>query len=166
MLILRSFLTLALMAGTGFAESAEPPKFYKLDFVVKEVEGGKVVNSRAYSILASTESSYSASIRAGSKVPLPASSASGSPVAYADVGTNIDCRSLREVQQHDLALNVSADIASTVREQGSNEPPVIRQNKWTSSVIVPLRKASLIFSSDDATTKRQLQLELTATPVP
>ena len=160
--LIRSSLALALMAATAFAENAEPPKFYKLDFVVKEVEGGKVLNARAYSMLASTDSN--GSIRAGSKVPMPASP--GEKAAYIDVGTNIDCRAIHEVQQHDLALNVAAEISSTVREQAANESPLIRQNKWNSSVIVSMKKPAIIFSSDDATTKRQMQLELTATPVP
>ncbi len=160
--MLRSILAIALMAGTGFAESAEPPKFYKLDFVVKEVEGGKVLNSRAYSMLASTEGN--SSLRTGSKVPAPAPSG-GPPPNFIDVGTNIDCRAIKELQQHDLALFVTADISSTVHDPAMPDYPVIRQNKWSSNVIVPLRKPTLIFSSDDATTKRQLQLELTATPI-
>jgi hypothetical protein len=32
-------------------------------------------------------------------------------------------------------------------------------------VIVPLKKPTVIFSSDDLTTKHQMQLELTATPI-
>jgi hypothetical protein len=43
--------------------------------------------------------------------------------------------------------------------------PVIRQNRWSSNVVVPLKKPTLIFASDDATSKRQMQLELTAAPV-
>ena len=43
--------------------------------------------------------------------------------------------------------------------------PMIRQNRWTSNVVVPLKKPTVIFSSDDLTTKHQMQLELTATPI-
>jgi hypothetical protein len=31
---------------------------------------------------------------------------------------------------------------------------------------VPIRKPTVIFSSDDTTTKHQMQVELTATPIP
>ncbi len=43
--------------------------------------------------------------------------------------------------------------------------PTVRQNKWDSTVIVPLKKPTVLFSSDDLTSKRQMQLELTATPI-
>jgi len=42
----------------------------------------------------------------------------------------------------------------------------VRQNKWGSIVLVALRKPTVIFSSDDLTSKHQVQLELTATPIP
>jgi hypothetical protein len=32
-------------------------------------------------------------------------------------------------------------------------------------VIVPLKKPTVVFSSDDVASKRQMQLELTATPI-
>jgi hypothetical protein len=33
-------------------------------------------------------------------------------------------------------------------------------------VIVPVKKPTVIFVSDDMSSKRQMQLELTATPIP
>jgi hypothetical protein len=108
-----------------------------------------------------------ASIRAGSKVPVPA----GTSFQYIDVGVNIDCRDIRDLQR-DLAVFVSADISSMPSESASPAPagpaapmPVVRQNRWSSLVVVPLKKPTLIFSSDDLASKRQMQLELTATPI-
>jgi hypothetical protein len=157
-------ITLALLAGTAFAQTetkpVEDPPFYRLDFVVKELEGGKVVNSRAYSMsISNTRGSQNASIRTGSKVPVTGSD--GKP-SYVDLGINFDCRNARTMGSS-LALYVSAE-ASSVAEPASN-PPVIRNNRWGSDVIVPLRKPTTIFSSDDAMSKRQMQLELTATPI-
>jgi hypothetical protein len=162
MLILRSFVALALMAGIGFAESAEAPKFYKLDFVVKEIESGRVVTSRAYSMLVATDST--GSLRAGSKVPMR-TSGDGSPVSFIDVGTNFDCKAIKESPQHDLSLFLTAEISSTVHDAAKPDYFVVRQNKWSSTIIVPVKKATVIFSSDDATAKAQVQLELTATPI-
>jgi len=161
MLMLRSFLSLALMAGTGLAESGEAPKFYKLDFVVKEVESGRVMTSRAYSMLVATDST--GSLRAGSKVPIR--TADGAAASFVDVGTNFDCKIMKESPQHDLSLFLTAEISSTVHDTAKPDYPVIRQNKWSSNIVVPMKKASVIFSSDDATTKGQVQLELTATPI-
>src|SRR3954471_24624026 len=91
---------LALAAGTCLGQSIEPTKFYKLEFVVKEVEGAKVVNSRAYFMTVPVEApgqnGGGGSIRTGSRVPVPASSGSG--FNYIDVGVNIDCRGLHETQ--------------------------------------------------------------------
>ncbi|MDQ6759518.1 MAG: hypothetical protein M3Z32_06585 [Acidobacteriota bacterium] len=164
MLILRNCVaTLGLLATTCFAQNQESLQFYKLEFTVKDMEGARALSSRTYSMVTGAGMANS-SIRAGSKVPIPASPGSTQPFTFIELGVNIDCRAIKEVQ-NELSLNVTADISSTGQEAASSAYPIIRQNKWSSSVVVPLRKATLIFSSDDVTTKRQIQLELTATPV-
>jgi hypothetical protein len=60
---------------------------------------------------------------------------------------------------------VTAEVSSAA-ETTDAPAPVIRQVKWNSPVIVPLRKPTIIFSSDDPSSKRQMQLELTAIPIP
>lgn len=159
----------ALLAGACFAQDAAPTKFYKLEFVVKEVEGTRVLNSRAYSVTASTDKGLleRCQIRTGSKVPLPATGpgVGAGQFTYLDVGVNIDCSSLKETQVG-VSLQVTADISSLPQE--STVPvsgQVIRQNRWTSHIVVQPKKPTVIFSSDDLTTKHQMQLELTATPI-
>ena len=65
---------LAMAAGSCLGQAVEPTKFYKMEFVVKEVEGTKVVNSRAYFMTVPVEApgqtSQSGSIRTGSRVPV------------------------------------------------------------------------------------------------
>lgn len=161
-------LALAIASGISFAqepEAAKGPevsKFYKLEFVVKEVEAGKVLNTRAYSMTVEANATGAASsIRTGTKVPY---SSGANQWNYADVGVNIDCRSVRQAQR-DLSLSVSAEISSVQTETGASETsmrPIIRQNRWSSSVIVPLSRPTVLFSSDDPASKRQMQLELTA----
>ncbi|MDQ2949502.1 MAG: hypothetical protein M3Y27_26785 [Acidobacteriota bacterium] len=151
------------LAATCFAQNPDGPKFYKLDFTVKDMEGARSMSSRTYSMVAATDGPNS-SIRAGSKVPIPSSPGSTQPFSFIELGVNIDCRAIKEVQ-NELSLNVTADVSSSGQEATPPAYPIIRQNKWSSSVIVPLRKPTLIFSSDDVTTKRQIQLELTATPI-
>ena len=85
-------------------------------------------------------------------------------MTYIDVGVNIDCRAAKEIQDQ-LALNVAAEISSVAADPSSSTLPLVRQTKWSSNVIVPVRKPTTIFSSDDPTTKRQTQLELTAIPI-
>ena len=89
------------------SEKAAPQEehFYRLDYVVKEVDGGKVVNSRNYSTMITT--GRVAEVRTGNKVPY----SSDKGVAYQDVGMNIDARRPREVENQ-LALEISADLSS------------------------------------------------------
>jgi hypothetical protein len=163
-----SALAVTLLAATCFAEDAAPAKFYKLDFVVKEVEGGKVLNARGYSMtVAEGKLKDHSEIRTGSKVPY-STIAEGGQYTFLDVGVNFDCDHVVSTRDT-MSLVLAADISSVVQEPGSPSapmhPPVVRQNKWTSGVIVPLKKPTVVFSSDDLTTKRQMQVELTATPI-
>ncbi len=167
---------LTLASGLSFAQSQdaskanEPPKFYRLEFVVKEVDGGKVLNTRTYSITVSTDPRDSSTqIRAGGRVPIQTTTAGPTSIQYLDIGVNIDCSNVKEVDRG-LSLRVSADISSVPSEPAASTtgpplPPTLRQNRWAAMTIVPLKKPTLIFSSDDPTSKRQMQLELTATSI-
>ena len=161
-------LALTLLAVTGLGADAVPSKFYKLDFVVKEVEGSKILNARSYSMTVSEDKVTEHSmIRAGSKVPY-STNPDGSQYSYLDLGVSIDCYHVTEM--HDtMSLVITADISSIVQEASPTTPvtrqPVIRQNKWQAGVIVPLKRPTVVFSSDDLTTRRQMQVELTATPI-
>jgi hypothetical protein len=158
-----SLFFFVLLAGRCFAQGPEPaPSFYKLDFALKEVENGKVTNTRTYSMIVSTDKgSPSTSVRTNSKVPM--STAPGQ-FNYYDVGVNIDCSAIRELPR-ELALSVTAEITTTQRDASGLGNPVVRSNRWGSRVAVPLKKPTTLFSSDDTVTKGQLQLELTATPI-
>jgi hypothetical protein len=161
-------LAVTLLATACFGEDAVPPKFYKLDFVVREMEGGKVLNARGYSMTASDkEMNGHSETRTGSKVPY-STTADGSQYTFLDVGVNFDCYHIVE-RRDAVSLVLVADISSVIQEPGSTStpmrPPMVRQNKWNSGVVVPFRKPTVVFSSDDLTTKRQMQVELTATPI-
>jgi hypothetical protein len=163
-----AFLITVLMAGACFAQSEtkkdEQQKFYRLDFVIKEVEAGKVINSRNYSTTTPTRNPPT-QIRTGSKVPRQTGNPAN-PYEYIDVGVNIDCHNAREVENQ-LALSVLVDVSNLAPGQtaGSGALPLLRQNTWQSEVILPFRKPTVIFSSDDPTSTHKMQVELTATPI-
>ncbi len=173
-----AFFTFMLANGVLCAQDTEPAKapakFYKLLFVVKEVDGTKVLNSRSYTITAATDGQHTA-IRTGSKVDVFVGPPSTNNWSQVDLHIKIDCRNVQE-QQNELSLFIDAEVASIAQEpilSGatptgatiSSNAPVIRNNQWGSSVLVPLRKPVVIFSSDDVTSKHQMQVELTATPL-
>jgi hypothetical protein len=160
-------LAAAITAGTCFAQVAvEEARYYRLDFVVKELEGGKVITARNYATTVSSQNRENSSIRTGDKVPLP--TASGGQYTFFDIGVNIDSRVVRATDTQ-LVLFVSTDISSVVSSTPPNPsislPPVVRQNRWSANVVVPLKKATTIFSADGASEKRQMQIEVTAAPV-
>ena len=155
---------LLLLARTTYAqaEKESPSGFYRLDFVTKELDETKVVNTRNYTMIVSD--GKQAQIRTGSRVPMP-QDRNGS-VSYMDLGVSFDCRDIREVAGQ-FSANISVDISSASADTSATPmlPPVIRQLKWNSTAIVPLRKNTQIYSSDDLSSKHKFQIELTATPI-
>lgn len=154
-----------LVAAGCFAQNekskpAEGSKAFQLDFVVKELEDGKVVNSRNYSIMVATPGN-AGSIRAGDKVPVITEGGGSPKTTYLDVGVNIDCRGVQETDGK-LTLTVTAEISTAA---SNANPPLIRTTRWNSNVVVPLRKPTALFSSDDTSSKRRMTLELTASPI-
>jgi hypothetical protein len=161
-----SIVLFVLMAGICAAQDKEQEglKHDRLDFVVKEVDGSRVVNSRAYSVIVELEPGFrgpgNVSIRAGDRIRVAGA-------GDIDVGVNIDTHNAREVP-NGLAVSVSASVSDLVpntETSGASSIPALRQMKWFSDVIVPVRKPTTIFSSDDPTSKHKMQLELTATPI-
>jgi hypothetical protein len=102
---------------------------------------------------------HAVTIRAGGRIPVT----TGGGTTNYDVGTNIDANSLRE-SQSEISLHISADLSTLVQDTPGTTP-VVRQNRWSGNVLVPVKKPTLVFASDDPASRRQLQLELTATPL-
>lgn len=156
---------LLAMAGTAWAQAEREINtgFYRLDFVTKELDDTKVINSRTYSLIVSDKSGGN-SMRSSSKVAIP--TGHGDQYQFYDIGVNLDVKEVREVQGQ-LSVGVAAGITHVAADSTPNSslPPVMRSYNWNSVVLVPLRKATQIFSSDDLGSKRKFQLELTATPV-
>jgi hypothetical protein len=154
--------TIALIFAATLCLAQETPtaqKYYKFDFVVKELDAGKVQSARSYSVIGGVHGrENSMMIRTGDKVQVPSGDGK---FTYIDVGTNIDCRILTE-SPTELGLSISADISSA----DAPRAPVISQTKWNSNVLAPLKKATVIFTSDSVSKKTQTQLELTVTPLP
>ncbi len=150
------------------------PHYYHLVFVVKELEGGKVINSRSYSTSVSSLDHFAnanaRSIRTGTQVPYEYEQGK---ITTQNVGVNIDCSTVVDFPGK-VGLSISADISSVQKEpydaakpqtslQGA--VPLIQRNTWNSQVIVTLGKPTVVFESDEVTSKRTIELELTATEI-
>lgn len=79
---------------------------------------------------------------------------------------NFDVRKVQEAGEK-LSFSLTAEISSLSQQPGSVGPgdPVIRQNKWSSNVLIPLNKSTVVFSADDLEDKGKMQVELTATRI-
>lgn len=150
-------------SATKSAAPAEESHFYHLEFVVKELDGnGKVINSRSYSTMcASNKPGRTGSIRTGSRVPIY--TGEKNQIQYIDLGVNIDIMRAHLVG-NDLAMELSVEVSSAADSPNpeAHPTPIIRQNRWESSLVVPLGKPVNIFSSDDLNSKGKIQFEVTA----
>lgn len=159
------FATSKCMFAQQESKPAEPTHYYQLSFSVQEVgDNGKVTNSRAYTTSISTRANSveRQSIRTGDKVPLKTDDKGN--LQYIDVGVNIDCWGAQEVNGK-LALQVTADVSTAAKATDPSAPPVIRMNRWSANVLVPMGKPTIVLSSDDLQNKGKVQVELTATRI-
>lgn len=145
------------------AKAAVEP--YRLDFSFNEVLGGKTVNTRHYSLnLTAGESNE---IKIGTRVPVVSASSGtvGAAVQfqYVDVGTSI----WAQLRDHgdEWLLVVRSEISNMDTESGEHNglPAVIRQIKISGDTLLVVGKPIVIGTVDDPNSKRQFQLEVTAT---
>jgi hypothetical protein len=149
-------------AGAAKAPEAER-QAYRVDFSVNEMEDGKKINSRQYSMNVAAGDNHE--IKIGTRVPIEEKAGEFS---YLDVGTNLWCR-LRD--RSDVAWLGNAAVLLSVRsevsnfavpdQQGHNMRPLLRQLKIEASTVAQLGKPLVVGSVDDPNSKRQFQLEVT-----
>ena len=164
-------LAIFLTASLGQAQQAATGNFYKLDFVVKEVEGTRTVNSRAYSLMVESGSHKYSQVRAGSKVEINRhvvkSNTEGEHVSgeFLDLGVSIDVSDVTETP-NGLGFSAGVDVSSLPSGVSPKESPtMIRHNRCSSYVVVPLKKPTVIFSSDSVDSKSTMQVEVSASPI-
>src|SRR5450631_343176 len=131
---------------------------YRLDFTFKELEDGKTINTRQYSMNLQAEDANE--IKIGTRVPVE--TGEGHQFQYVDVGTNIWCR-IGE-RSDGIPLSVRAEVSNfAIPEQipGHEAHPVIRQLQIRASTLALVGKPMVVGSVDDPNSKRQFQLEVT-----
>lgn len=152
---------------------ANPTKhFYKLSYVLRETDEGKVLNQRNFVVTINQEATDAHgevtgdprwwSVRAGTRVPMLTSSGEGEKFTYADVGVNLDSRGY-EVGDA-FQLEISTEISSLGADNaGKPTLPLIRQVKVRSAVVAPFGKQTTVFTADDPASKNRFELEVTPT---
>ncbi len=141
---------------------------YKLTFVVKEFAAEKLTGSRSYSaVYFEGRGGKPGSIRAEDQVPTMNSD--GHP-GFQHIGVFIDfmwlglASEVTSLGSPHVSINVDVDITSIAPPAtgAANSQPLIREQRWGSSLALELNKPTLLFSSDDPTADRKTQVEVTA----
>jgi hypothetical protein len=145
-------------ASKSTPEAEKATNAYRLDFSVNEIEDGKKINTRQYSMNLNAEDANE--IKIGTRVPVEAKQGE---FQYLDVGTNIWSR-IGE-RSNGLALSVRAEISNFAMpdQQTQMARPVLRQLSIKASTVAQLGKPMIVGSVDDPNSKRQFQLEVTVT---
>lgn len=141
---------------------SQTPVAYRLDYSVNELEGGKKINTRQYTQNLTVGDANS--IKIGARVPVDTNTKNGE-FQYLDVGTNIWSRLMDRGSV--LTLEVRADFSNIAAMDQSSATqqsrPVVRQVQINGSTVLLPGKPMLIGLVDDPTSKKQFQLEVTAT---
>ena len=136
---------------------------YRLDFSLNELEDGKKINGRHYSMNLTVGSGDE--IKIGTRVPVRSGwdqVASNMNFQYLDVGTEIwaNLRESGDVVQ----LEVRSEISNLdTHEAHPALPPIIRRIQIRGSTLLVDGKPILFGSVDDPNSNRQFQLEVTVT---
>ena len=141
--------------------------YYRLNFVLRETEEGKILNQRTFTLNISAESRHVGgnppdwwNVRSGTRVPV----SSSKDVNYLDVGVNLDVR-VEDVPEG-LQMQVTSEISSVASETGVGvAAPAIRQVKVRAAVLAPIGKTTGVFTADDPASKHRFELEVTPTRV-
>lgn len=140
---------------------------YRLDFSFYELEDGKKINTRHYTLDLTAGSGNE--IKIGTRVPVAVGKNSPDPsfnFQYMDVGTRI-WANLAVLGEGDLRLDVKSEVSNldmtAERDRGTGMPPIVRQIQINGSTLLVTAKPIVIGSMDDPNSNRQFQLEVTAT---
>jgi len=145
------------------------PQAYRLDFSFNELEDGKKINTRHYSLNLTSGSGNE--LKIGSRVPIATGENSAMPATsykYMDVGTRI-WASIGVQGGGELRLDVKSEVSNLDMSAGRDHPqlpPVVRQIQINGTTRLITAKPILIGSMDDPNSNRQFQLEMTATKLP
>lgn len=175
MLLLAATFAYGIQDQSGKDEKAAPKASapqeaqrtaYKLDVKVYELEGGKRINQRDFSMTSTAvqRGVSEASLRVGTRVPVGA----GEKATYIDVGFHVDCR-LTELAGK-LMATFKLQMTSFALPEQSTDPrslsmPVLRNSNQDVETILTPGKPQIVSSVDDVNSKKTMQVEVLATRI-
>jgi len=152
-------LTQAQTTTTEGAAAKKQARPYRLDFSINELESGKILNTRHYSMYL-TEGDRQ-HLKIGTRVPVHTEEGK---MQYIDVGTSISAHIAD--WNTPPTLDVSADISSFATPDNArpeSSAPLLRQMQISGDTAMFPGKPMTIGTVDDPNSNRSFQLVVTAT---
>jgi hypothetical protein len=158
---------IALMVAGAFAQDSKSDQHtkpeeharYRLEFVLKQMEHGKVMSTHNFTMSAEANTGAS-QIRTGNRVPVDTGGDKG--INYIDVGFNCDARIDRPGNGSSVGLDIGWELSTMPAIAGSEK--LIRQVRVRSTPSVQFGKSTLVGSVDDINSMQQFELDVTVTP--
>jgi len=145
--------------------TSNPDTYYRLDFVIRELDGEKLVDTRNYSLW--VQSGIANSTSAGSEVPYPsgsftnASSGTTKSISYRSIGVTISCR-VRE-DNEGLQIESKLNISDVLPPEQDSDPPTFRKITLDSRALLTLGKPTMIGIVEDPASRRRYEVNVFTT---
>jgi hypothetical protein len=161
-------IALAILLATTLAvaqENTTHPTVYRLEYTITEMDGAKKLSSRSYTLQA--EEGKSASMRVGTRVPVPTSTADGpQSYQYMDVGVNLDVTASSLLEATTIRLKTNVEITSLIAPTDPSArhgtPPATRRTSDQVTTVIPLDKPVTLTTQDDPSYNTSMQVQVIA----
>lgn len=145
-------------------QAPKPLSAYKLQFVLRELQDGKIVNTREYAMVV-RDNYLPADLKIGSRIPVK----DEKDFHYLDIGTSIFCGQV-EGRAPYVALRCTVEISNfALSEQklqsGIATAPVLNQIRANLATVVEEGKQTMVSSIDDPSSTKRYEVAVTATKV-
>jgi hypothetical protein len=179
LILLMTFLAIGTLAAQEDTKKNQEPSekdaivkraavpTYKMAFSIYELQDGKKINQRDYSLLVEANDRGANTLKIGTKVPIDAGNGG---MTYADVGFELRC-SAAETVNNKLAVSVDMTVTNFAIPEQNTDPrtagsrPVLRGVTQRVGAVVNPGKPQILTSMDDVNSTKRMQVELTATKV-
>jgi hypothetical protein len=164
--------------GQEASKASSPPSpdlnaAYKLDYVMAEIEDGKRVNTRTYTVM--TDDGGEGRLNQGLRVPV---STGDKGMQYMDVGLHINARVRtrppcglsnppQACEENRVWLSSKFELSGLIEQPSgaSGNAPTLRTIEYATPTVVTLGKATVLASGDDLGSKKRFELSVTVTKV-
>lgn len=141
----------------GKKEPAPNSTVYRVSYRVNEMENGKTINSRSYTLMARAGEREFANI--GSRIPV----AFQGKLEYHDVGMAVSC--IIRPEGDKLIVHSGFNLNTIAEKEPASvlPPPVTRQFSLEDDTLATVRKPAFVGSIDDVASNRHYEIVVTVT---